>query len=72
MLLIQSYETLRDEPEEAARQRPESERLIRQFLRGDAEGPITARQSAEAYGEALFGNVGSDSLLPTPSLEPTR
>ena len=68
----QWYETLRDEPEEAARQRPESERLIRQFLRGDAEGPITARQSAEAYGEALFGNVGSDSLLPTPSLEPTR
>ncbi len=66
------YEALRDEPEEAARRRPESERLIRQFLRGDAEGPITARQSAEAYGVALFGGVGSDSLLATPSLEPTR
>ena len=49
------YEKLRDEPAEVAAQRSEKDRLIRQFLRGDAEGPITARQSADAYGEALFG-----------------
>jgi len=68
----QWYEALRDETVEEAEGRPESERLIRQFLRGDAEGPITARQSSEAYGEALFGPAVDGALLVTPSLEPTR
>ena len=66
------YETLRSETDEQAERRPERERLIRQFLRGDAEGPITERKSVDAYGEALFGPSGSKTLLPTPSLEPTR
>lgn len=64
------YEQLRDDPDPEGR--PEDERLIRQFLRGDAEGPITERQSADAYGEALFGPAETSSLLPTPSVEPTR
>ncbi len=68
----QWYENLRDESDEQAGARSERERLIRQFLRGDPEGPITARQSADAYGEALFGAAGSDTLLPTRSVEPTR
>lgn len=68
----QWYEALRDESDAEAKQRPEWERLIRQFLRGDAEGPITARQSSEAYGAALFGPGGTETLLATPSLEPTR
>ncbi|USO00382.1 MAG: ATP-binding cassette domain-containing protein [Phycisphaeraceae bacterium] len=66
------FEHLRDEPDELAKTRDEDVRLIRQFLRGDADGPITARQSSEAYGEALFGPAPDRGLLPTPSLEPTR
>lgn len=66
------YEHLRDEPPERAERRDEGDRLIRQFLRGDAEGPITERQSSEAYGEALFGPRPDTGLLPTPSVEPTR
>jgi phospholipid/cholesterol/gamma-HCH transport system ATP-binding protein len=66
------YEQLRDEPDDQARERDEDVRLIRQFLRGDADGPITARQSSEAYEEALFGPAPESGLLPTPSLEPTR
>jgi hypothetical protein len=58
-------------PDEAARL-GEDERLIRQFLRGDPDGPISDRRSEADYERALFGSVGSDSLLPTPSLEPTR
>ncbi len=66
------YEALRDEPAEAAAERCEDERLIRQFLRGDPDGPITERQSSDAYEEALFGPEPERVLLPTPSLEPTR
>lgn len=66
------YEALRDEPEAQAGGRDEDERLIRQFLRGDPEGPITARQSSEAYETALFGAGPERGLLPTPSVEPTR
>jgi phospholipid/cholesterol/gamma-HCH transport system ATP-binding protein len=66
------YEQLRDEAAERAALRDEDVRLIRQFLRGDPEGPITERQSSEAYGEALFGPARETGLLPTPSLEPTR
>jgi phospholipid/cholesterol/gamma-HCH transport system ATP-binding protein len=66
------YEALRDEPAERAAGRSEEDRLIRQFLRGDADGPITARQSSEAYGVALFGPAPDKGLLPTPSVEPTR
>jgi phospholipid/cholesterol/gamma-HCH transport system ATP-binding protein len=47
------------------------ERLIRQFLRGDAEGPITERRAATNYEEDLLG-----SMLPLtttlPSVEATR
>lgn len=65
------YEQLRDEPEEAASGRSESERLIRQFLRGDAEGPITERTSTDEYQKALFGPSGLGGK-PMPSIQPTR
>jgi len=49
------YERLRDLPADAARDLPEDERIIRQFLRGDAEGPITARRDQAAFTTDLFG-----------------
>lgn len=66
------YDALRATPEAEARQLPETERLIRQFLRGDAEGPLSSRRSEEAYARDLLGSAGVDQLLPTPSLMPTR
>lgn len=51
----QWYERLRDMPEEQALERPESERLIRQFLRGDSHGPITERRDTSAFEADLFG-----------------
>jgi phospholipid/cholesterol/gamma-HCH transport system ATP-binding protein len=67
----QWFENLRDTPEEQAAALDEDLRLIRQFLRGDAEGPITDRQSDEDYEADLFGEAFT---YPTavPSLEPTR
>jgi phospholipid/cholesterol/gamma-HCH transport system ATP-binding protein len=50
---------------------PERERLIRQFLRGDAEGPLTTRRQTGNYERALFG-AEATAILATPSLQPTR
>jgi phospholipid/cholesterol/gamma-HCH transport system ATP-binding protein len=47
----------------------DDERLIRQFLRGDPEGPITERKAAGALERALFG---MNDPLHTPSIIPTR
>ncbi len=49
---------------------PEDQRLIRQFLRGDAEGPITERRSASNFADDLLG--GAAELPSTPSVEATR
>lgn len=49
---------------------PTEERLIRQFLRGDAEGPITERRAATSYADDLLGQP-----VPPPvarSVEATR
>jgi phospholipid/cholesterol/gamma-HCH transport system ATP-binding protein len=54
------FEKLRGLTEEEARRRiegdqmSEDDRLIRQFLRGDADGPITARRSASSYADDLL------------------
>ncbi|HRQ73301.1 MAG TPA: ATP-binding cassette domain-containing protein [Phycisphaerales bacterium] len=50
------FERLRDTPREQAHDLPENERLIRQFLRGDPEGPITSRRDETAFQAALFGH----------------
>lgn len=49
----------------------EDHQLIRQFLRGDAEGPITARRAATNYAEDLLGSRVVQ-LPSSPSVEPTR
>lgn len=63
------FESLRDTPPEAARDLPDDQRLIRQFLRGEAEGPLTAGTVSSDYEEALFGETTDRGI---PSLEPTR
>ncbi len=49
----------------------ETERLIRQFLRGDADGPITQRKQTTAYADDLLGEIPSH-LTPQPSVRTTR
>ncbi len=73
MLAVESrqwYDDLRKSSEEEARGLGEKERLIRQFLRGDAEGPITERRADSGYEEDLMsmGRVGRKG----PSVQPTR
>lgn len=74
MLMIdtrEAYERLRDHPVERIDELEEREQLIRQFLRGDAEGPITRRKAETNYAEDLL--VGSaDGFGDGPSIEPTR
>ncbi|MCC6660021.1 MAG: ATP-binding cassette domain-containing protein [Phycisphaerales bacterium] len=64
------YDDLRNVPEAPARELPESERLIRQFLRGDADGPITERRAATNYADDLLATPIPEDM--TPSLEPSR
>ncbi|MFO0859375.1 MAG: ATP-binding cassette domain-containing protein [Phycisphaerales bacterium] len=65
------YDNLRKLSDPEAKELPQTERLIRQFLRGDAEGPITERRSEAAFEADLLG-VPVEQILPTPSVEATR
>lgn len=65
------FDVLRRTPESEAARMSEDKRLIRQFLRGDAEGPITERRAATSYAEDLLGR-SAPVALPGPSVEPTR
>lgn len=49
----------------------EHEKLIRQFLRGDAEGPITQRKQSSGYADDLLGPLPSH-LTPRPAIRATR
>ncbi len=51
---------------------PEDQRLIRQFLRGDAEGPITERRSLHEFYEELLGPTDAVPPAVVPSVLPTR
>jgi len=62
------YENLRSGPDDEAAAWPLDERLIRQFLRGDADGPITDRRDTHLLERRLLG----EELLPTPSIMPSR
>jgi len=65
------YEQLRDMPADEAQKMESNERLVRQFLRGDAEGPLASRRDESAYGADLFG-MTPDRVTRTPSVQPTR
>jgi phospholipid/cholesterol/gamma-HCH transport system ATP-binding protein len=64
------FDQLRKTGTDEAKDLPEDFRLIRQFLRGDAEGPITARRSASNFADDLLG--GARELPAVPSIEATR
>jgi len=74
MLMIaqrDAYERLRDYPADRLDELDERDQTIRQFLRGDAEGPITQRRAATNYAEDLMGAVDPE-LGQGPGVEPTR
>ena len=64
------YDALRKVGKEEARALSHDEQLIRQFLRGDAEGPITERRAGSNYADDLLGTPLAAPL--TRSVEPTR
>jgi phospholipid/cholesterol/gamma-HCH transport system ATP-binding protein len=64
------YEQLRDHPADRLDELTEDQQLVRQFLRGDADGPITKRREETNYAEDLLG--GAPSFGATPAIEPTR
>ena len=64
-----AFDALRKLPEGDAAKLTEDDRLIRQFLRGDAQGPITERKAATNYAEDLLntGNAAARIAAITPS-----
>jgi phospholipid/cholesterol/gamma-HCH transport system ATP-binding protein len=65
-----AFQRLRQIPADQAGALSEDEQLIRQFLRGDAEGPITARRAATNYADDLLGPVVPRAEV--PSVQSTR
>jgi phospholipid/cholesterol/gamma-HCH transport system ATP-binding protein len=62
------FERVRNAP--SAEGMNEDERLIRQFLRGEPQGPITDRRDQGLLERELFGDAAR--VLAIPSIEPTR
>lgn len=61
------FEQLRDSEEELDQQSA----LIRQFLRGSAQGPLTERKQESNYAEDLLG-IEAPRLAPRPAVQTTR
>ena len=76
MLMIdtrEAFEELRDWPQDRVGELDDRQLTIRQFIRGDAEGPITRRKAATNYAEDLLGGVEPDSCAEDgPAVESTR
>ena len=67
----EAFDNLRKASAEEAKTMPEKDRLIRQFLRGDAQGPLTERKAATNYAEELL-NLGDNNQIKTPVISPNR
>jgi phospholipid/cholesterol/gamma-HCH transport system ATP-binding protein len=67
----QAFEKLRDHSVERVDELTQDQQLIRQFLRGDAEGPLTQRKAETNYAEDLLGEMPT-SFGVGPSIESTR
>ena len=65
------FEHLRDLDDEKTKLIDEDRQLVRQFLRGDPDGPLAARRDERGYSADLFG-MTMDRVTRTPSVEPTR
>jgi phospholipid/cholesterol/gamma-HCH transport system ATP-binding protein len=66
----EAFDRLRKLPEAESAGLSESDRLIRQFLRGDAQGPITERKAATNYAEDLLST--GQSRVAVASITPSR
>jgi len=74
MLMIDKrevFEQLRDCPKENVHELDERQQLIRQFLRGDAEGPLTRRKEDSSYAEDLLG-ISAPQLSRGPSIHSSK
>jgi phospholipid/cholesterol/gamma-HCH transport system ATP-binding protein len=74
MLMVDNrevFEELRDWPIENIHELNERQQLIRQFLRGDAEGPLTRRKEESSYAEDLLG-IGAPRLTRGPSVQSSK
>jgi len=75
MLVVEDrayFDNLRKSAREEALKLPEEQQLIRQFLRGDHEGPITRRKAASSYEEDLLGTPMEAPRPSMPSVVTTR
>lgn len=66
----QWFEKIRDAAASSVESMTEDQQIIRQFLRGEAEGPLTERRAATGYEEDLLGHIPTVSGM--PSVESTR
>ena len=64
------YERIRTTTPEQAAMLSEDDRIVRQFIRGDAQGPITDRRTLTSYADDLMGLLAP--LPASPSITPTR
>ena len=64
------YERIRTLSNDQAAMLPEDDRIVRQFIRGDAAGPITDRRTLTSYADDLMGLLAP--LPASPSITPTR
>jgi len=74
MLLVDDravFEELREWPRERLDELDERRQLLRQFLRGDAEGPITQRREQTNFAEDLLG-FEAITVTDSPSVQSTR
>jgi phospholipid/cholesterol/gamma-HCH transport system ATP-binding protein len=66
----EDYERIRNATREEAAMLSEDDRIVRQFIRGDAYGPITDRRTLTSYADDLMGLLAP--LPASPSITPTR
>ena len=64
------YERIRSVSKDEAAVMPEDDRIVRQFIRGDAFGPITDRRTLTSYSDDLMGLLGH--MPASPSITPSR
>ena len=67
----EAFAALRDQPAARLDDLTDDQQLIRQFLRGDAQGPLTRRKAATNYAEDLLGELPT-TFGAGPAIEPTR
>jgi phospholipid/cholesterol/gamma-HCH transport system ATP-binding protein len=67
----EAFEKIRDWPQNRLEELSTQHQLIRQFLRGDAEGPLTERKEASSYAEDLLG-VSDPRLVRGPSVQSSK